>query len=371
MDGARGEGFEGDFGFYSRRGSIGDVTMLFTETESPEIGSNVSVRVTTGGRAARVFVGERSQKVDNELLHVQVLEDRVYHLRLVDDHSGEELHSIKLTPRVIVPRVRRLVIPSSTTYADPMLRVDLEVADVEQVRAEWCIASEAHWQSLDLIGGAYFLPVPQHPCLIQIRLTLESRHAALSPRAKVEFLREVRVTHPIPAVMCTPSERVVVRKVPVSCEVECCWVTEVRIDYNGCGRSPYKPARDHRVVAPMALDTQALGQQRIVVRALGLDGEWYERAFEYEVRARQCEIHVEDRIPGIVKFDIKGGVRAWFTIPGRNVHEEVRFSAGTISHDFVVPEQARLTAVDDKGELHHRDFVLDSAPHLRQPFSPL
>lgn len=363
-----GGGFEDDLERFRELG-IGEDICLVPTTLEPEIGTTTHVKVAGAGRTVRVVIDDEPplEIEDRKSFPVKVLEDRTYVVTL-QDHHRHTLDRVELDPWVAIPRIKRLSVPAQVTYADPSVRVDLEVEDVQEIEANWRVGENGEDHRANFIDGSFYIPIPSRLADLQFEMRLRSRHAAYSPRAEVTVSKVIHVVHPAATVQWTPSSRTYLRSEPASCDLVCAWVSEVIIEWDG-HRQRYSPRDDQRVITTMSLSTAEVGRRQMSILIRDMAGDTSEFHFDYEIKARPFTVSAAQTADGYLAFSIGGGVRAWLTLPARRICLDIPCSAGTIAHDFLVPVEAVLTIMDDTGHYHERKLVLDRLPHCRKPDS--
>ena len=357
-------GFLDDLNGFMQRGQIGAIAYLEVDALHPEIGRDCPLTVHTGGAAAEVLIvghGARMRVRDGTVIAIHVDQDRPLTIVLFDE-EGIEVDTITLTPAVDVPTLQALHLPESITYATPTLAAQLQAGNAANVELSYQLVQPgAQWQPLHVgQDGRFVVPLAAQVHVLNVRITLASRHAAWSRRARCVIERQVRVTHPQPQVAFAqhgPVHRFDQLELPLSVR----WARACVLSYGDqvmvMVLGPDGQMRQH-----LHLDTAEVGEQCIRLYIENLDGEQSSRVLTLAVLPRPLSIALVRR-DGELEIHIAGASQARLSIPARSVALQLPPEGAVISYRFLLAEPAQLAVIDDCGDQFEQLFDLDPLEH--------
>lgn len=351
-------GFQADFDLFRERGSIGTVLSLDVPTKTPEIGTLCPVTFRTSGMIASASIdGHRRFGVnDGEIIRVQIREDRSILVRLFNE-SGLEVDSVSLTPLVDIPEILSLTLPNLASYDQESLTANLRTRNTAEVKITYRRKDQDENALQDTIvgnDGHFRVPLVAQPHVLVVRIELESRHAAFSPRATRVIEQQIVIQHPDPSfrVNNNPVHRFQNTSIPISIK----WARTAQISYNGNILNLLAGA-DTTIRHNIPLVTDQIGNQQIQINVETLSGHWHQETFNVEVCPRPTQVHIE-QIGSRITVIIDGGSHAHLYIPSRSIVIAIPPEGGVISHGFLFPTQAQVAITDDLGNERFHPLLL-------------
>lgn len=362
--------FFADLDFFARLGRIGSAPLsLWAETLRPEIGTQAhiichcgeNVRATLDGRS----FGDRGGLVaDGHVLVFGVAQDRPYIVHLEDDDG--QTCEIVLQPAVDIPEMTRLTLPARPDYAEGVIHCALATEKTHDITAKYR-APGRDWRSLPMRGEAFDLPVETRaPHRIDLCITVASRHARFTERARRTYEAQVDIQHPLPICRLDAVAQPIHRFDARELELRFLYHDGVVVCHAGA-RHAFGPGHAvHRLV----LDTATVGEQPVMVELRGRDGALRHEVFFIPVLPRPHTVSVT-RLEDGCHVAIGGAVAATLTVPARHYQHSFPSEGGRIRHALRLPATAHIDAIDDQGGAHRTTLTLSPPRPVAHPLPPM